>query len=391
MANEVVWFDSSEAGAPTLNNALGTTIGILDACLVNGFNVKTVTITVSGGVATCTASAHGYSALAGKLITIAGATPAGLNGIKQISTTPDANTFTFPAPGVADGAATGTITARRTPLGWTKVYTGTNKAVYKSADPASTGRFLRVDDTAAADARVVMYESMTDIDTGTNAAPTAAQYTGGLFVGKGLSDTSAKSWLLCGDSRAFYYFPQHGQASPVAHYAHFFGDIVSYRASDAYGCLLSALGTTGANGSNSTSAISWGQSMGTAPATQGAGVMSRLSNQVGLSPRISIAGAQVSGATSVWGNTSQSPAYPSPVDNGLVIHRPLWVCEDNTAFNNPPRGELPGAMQALGGAPFNHRDVVTAIDGFSGSMLAIALRNGSSDGRFLLDVTGPWR
>ena len=390
MANEIVWFDSSEAGAPTLNNSVGTVIGILDACLVNGFNVKTVTITVSGGVATATASAHGYSATVGKLITIAGATPAGLNGIKQISTVPDANTFTFAAPGVADGVATGTITARRTPLGWAKVFTGTNKAVYKSSDPASTGRYLRVDDTGAADARVVMYESMTDIDTGTNPAPTAAQQSGGFYFGKGTNNTNAKSWLVCGDGRAFYYFAQWG-SSTVSHYAHFFGDIVSYRASDVYGCLLSALNSTGDTSSNSSSPISYSNSMGSSMSSNNAGVFSRMSNQVSVSPRISAHGIHCQGATSVWAGASQTPSYPSPVDNGLILHRPIYLSEDNAAFNYPVRGELPGAMQPLGGLPFNHRDVITGIDGFPGSALFIALQNSSTTGRFVLDITGPWR
>ena len=390
MANEVIWFDSSEAGAPTLNNSTGTVIAILDACLVNGFNIKTVTITVSGGVATATASAHGYSATVGKLITIAGATPAGLNGIKQISTVPDANTFTFAAPGVPDGAATGTITARRTPLGWTKVFTGTNKAVYKSSDPASTGRYLRVDDTGAADARVVMYESMTDIDTGTNAAPTSAQQSGGFYFGKGSNNATTKSWLVCGDGRAFYYFPQVGSTT-LLHYVQFFGDIVSYRAADAYGCLLAGMSSTGDNSSNSSMPIAFSSAMGSSVSSSNAGVLSRMSNQVSLSPRISAHGIHCQGSMTVWGGASQTPSYPSPVDNGLILHRPIFLSEDNATFNYPVRGELPGAMQALGGLPFNHRDVITGIDGFPGSALFIALQNSSTTGRFVLDVSGPWR
>src|SRR5262245_46103659 len=133
MANEVIWYDSAEAGAPVLNNAAGSLLAVLEACLVNGFNLKTVTINVAGGVATASCNAHGFTTAAGKLILIAGATPAALNGLKQPSVI-DANTFTFAAPGVPDGAATGAITAKRAPLGWTKVYAGANKGVFKSSD-----------------------------------------------------------------------------------------------------------------------------------------------------------------------------------------------------------------------------------------------------------------
>ena len=45
MSQYVVWFDSSETGAPVLNNAAGRLIGVLDACLITGFNTKAVTIT----------------------------------------------------------------------------------------------------------------------------------------------------------------------------------------------------------------------------------------------------------------------------------------------------------------------------------------------------------
>ena len=127
MANEVIWFDSAETGAPTLNNAAGSLIAVLDACLLNGFNLKSITINVAGGVATATCNGHGFSTATGKLVSIAGATPNELNGLKQIASA-TSNTFTFPAPGVPDGAATGAITAKRAPLGWTKVHAAANKA-----------------------------------------------------------------------------------------------------------------------------------------------------------------------------------------------------------------------------------------------------------------------
>jgi len=71
--------------------------------------VRTATITISSGTATATVSGgHGYDNL--DKVTIAGASPAGVNGIKTITVT-GSTTFTFAT--TATGSVTGTITARR--------------------------------------------------------------------------------------------------------------------------------------------------------------------------------------------------------------------------------------------------------------------------------------
>jgi hypothetical protein len=71
--------------------------------------VRTATITISGGVATATVTGgHGYDNK--DKVTIAGATPAGVNGTYTITVT---GTTTFTYPTTATGTVTGTITARR--------------------------------------------------------------------------------------------------------------------------------------------------------------------------------------------------------------------------------------------------------------------------------------
>jgi len=66
-----------------------------------------VTIAVSSEVATVTSVAHGLSV--GDFIQINFAVPHALRGDKVIVATPTADTFTYAAPDVDDGAATGTI------------------------------------------------------------------------------------------------------------------------------------------------------------------------------------------------------------------------------------------------------------------------------------------
>jgi hypothetical protein len=391
MANEVFWFDSTDVGAPTLNNAAGTVISVLDACLINGFNSKSVTsIDVTSNVATVTCTSHGFVAVPGKYVLIAGATPTELNGLKQVASVPNVNTFTYAAPGVANGAATGTITAKRAGIGWTKAFTGTNKAVYKSSDPASTGLFLRIDDTnagvaSATDARAVMYETMSDVDTGTNPGPTVSQLSGGQFWNKGANSSTAKTWTLLGDGRIFYLFTQISSFTNQIGMG--FGDLISYRAADAYGCVLAGASAAVAGGVAGGCFLLRNNLLSNAPNNSGGFVLSRVAAQTGTSVQ---AGANFhSMGNSVPG--SQGPAYPSPVDNGLVMHRPMYVIESNAAFSSPIRGELPGVIVPLGAIPFSHLEIVSGIVGLTGSAVALAISDANTAGRILFDISNAWR
>ena len=86
-------------------------IAVLDACLVDGFGLKSVdTLVVSGAVATANIST-GHSAMVGSVVLISGATPSGLNGEKRV-TAITTNTVVFDATGISDQTATGTITLK---------------------------------------------------------------------------------------------------------------------------------------------------------------------------------------------------------------------------------------------------------------------------------------
>ena len=177
----VFTFDSTQPGAPVLSGTAGALRTLLKACLVDGFGAGAVdTLTVSGGIATATyAGAHPFKA--GHVAQYAGATPAALNGNKVILSA-TGSSVTFAAPGVPDGAATGTITSKAAPAGWQELFAGTlaNVIALKPSVPEATGCVLRIDDTPTSRARVVGYEAMTDINTGTGRFPTEAQFAGGL-------------------------------------------------------------------------------------------------------------------------------------------------------------------------------------------------------------------
>lgn len=165
-ATEVKYFDSKMVGTPVMSGTYGTLLAVLDACLVTGFNLKTVdSLVVAGGVATATVSTgHGMALYS--VILIAGATPAELNGEKRV-TWIDTNTLKFDATGIADTTATGTITMKMAPAGWEKPFSGTNKAVFRSPNVECPRHYFRFDDTATMTCKVRGYETMTDVDTGT--------------------------------------------------------------------------------------------------------------------------------------------------------------------------------------------------------------------------------
>ena len=393
MSQYVVWFDSSETGAPVLNNAAGSLIGVLDACLITGFNTKAVTITVAAGVATATANGHGFSGVYGKDVLIAGATPALLNGRKEL-TFVDTNTFRFAAPGVADAAATGTITAKRDPLGWVKQFTATNKAIYKRSDLTATSMMLRIDDTnagvaTATDARARMIESATDIDTITGLAPTEAQLSGGQYWNKGQSTVTAKQWSLVGDGKRFFLMTQTGGAVlPAVNgvtAAQFFGDFTSLKSGDAYNTLLAGSNAAWSGATNNAGQLGSSSGFAAGNATM---VVARTYAQVGgaMLSNCSGFGSLISGAPS-----GAVPVYPSPIDSGLIVMPTFLLIEDNSVQAYPVRGVIPGLCQVIGRYPFNHYQIVDPVVSLPGrKLLALGWNVQSQVGMTLMDLTGPW-
>lgn len=392
MANEIVWFHSDETGAPTLNNSvagLGALNDVLYACLVTGFRTQTLTsVSVAAGVATATLAGHGYADQ--MMVDISGATPAGLNG-RKLTTFTGSGTFTFDATGVADGAATGTIVAKRSPLGWTRPANTGNVSIYARSDVTATALKLRVDDSAATAARWRMIESFTDINTFTGPAPTDAQISGGLYLPKGADTTTAKKWLLVGDSKTFYLFTE-ASGYPAASYSGVpqgvfgFGDIEPYRAGDPYAGFIA-----GASSAAGTSSSALGVISGTSAApTSYECVLPRPFNGIGSPVRAVMSGTAGSGGARRPGGSG--PAYPSPVDNGVLIHYPTLLAEENITFGHPYRGHLRGLgdpLATIAGGALN-KQVFATVVGSDRRWLLAGFNQQGSYGHAAFDLTGPW-
>lgn len=374
-------FTSNDSGAPVLSGTAGSLINVLDACLINGYNLRILdSLEVTGEVASATA-ANGHGFAVGQTVLIAGATQAGLNGEWKVSGA-TATQFTFATPTIADGAVTGTITAKIAPVAnWVKPFSGTGKAAYRSTAAGASGLTLRVDDTSATTAAVRGYEEMTDVDSGTGLFPTTAQMTAGACCWRKSStaDGMARQWLMIADGKRFYFFSRF-HASYAQHAGYFFGDLASYKAGDGYGCAVisdSASSPSSYPGHyNNFAGLS-----ATLSATQAGRYLARNYNQIGSALPFGFFGEY--NVSTVMGVSGM--AYPSPVDNGLYV--------SSVAVNHGGilRGAMPGLYQPLHVRPLSHGDTVSELAGLPGkTLMAILTPDNSTDSMVMIDISGPW-
>jgi hypothetical protein len=374
----VKWFHSGMADAPVLSGQAGKLIELLDACLINGFSVRTPdSIVVADGVATVSISAGSpYEKHA--VVVISGASNAALNGEWRIATSA-ASSFTFACPGVADGAVTG-ASVKRAGAGWGKPFSDINKAAYQSLDPTSTQLYLRVDDTAAQDALVRGYEQMTGIDAMTGPFPTVAQYALSSLIWRksNAASAAARPWVIVADGSFMHVVLAFTNATFGAN--HMFGDIVTVLPSDRYHCLMVGHGNATPS-SPGTGHV--GVSNGTAWPRQ----LARAASQTGEPLSVAAFG---SAPGNYWGGYTL--ATPPGVGGETHVGSFVYV-QDGTQNASPVRGTLPGVRSALQSLPFSHLQCVDTPSG--GAILAISATVGSNgpntEARMLVDITGPWR
>ena len=377
---------SSMTGAAIINGAAGSLITALDAFLVTGWGSKVVdSAVVSGGICRLTFASGKSAAEFHSVIQVSGATPAGLNGEQRVTAV--ANGWVEFKTDLPDGPVSGAISFKMAPLGWDKVFTGANKAVYRPADMQGTRPYVRVDDSNAQYARVQLYESMTDVDNGVSPAPQAV--AGGYYWYRS-SGTSARYWVLIGNSRGFYFAlttnsPNEKTTDGYSGVTAYCGDMLSARSGDAWCAML-----TGAPSSSSSDVAGClFQTAGTAGMT-----LQRLSS--GLGGAVQTNRALMGVVSSQSGADSYFGAFPSRADNGLRLS-PIFLI-DGAGTVNGPRGTAPGAFhcpQTLVQAAFGSDVRFTKGEGlFAGKQLlsyGIGAPNNMNQGVAFFDATGPWR
>lgn len=382
----VKWFHSDMAAAPVLRGQAGALIEILDATLVNGFDVRVInSLVVADGVATATISA-GHAYLQHAVIALSGATPAELNDEWRIKSVAG-NTFSFDCD-LPDGTATGTITVKMAPAGWAKVFAGANKAVYQSTDLAGTQLFLRVDDAGTTNVDVRGYEQMFDVDTGTGMFPASATTSNWPKHNSSSGGSTPSPWSLIGDRRLFHYAPAwHTSAQWAGKAAIYrFGDAISYLDGDAYHCIIASMQAPAA--SNNPSA-----GLSTFYGLSGAAGGCWLARGAGQSGGVIDQGHR-SAVEHAGGTGTGESGRLLPID-GKMHYSPVFIT-DGRGTAVPLRGQVPGYYIA-------HEQSPVALPNFGieriSERLLMRVRVGYAldtssfvERRFVaFDIEGPWR
>jgi hypothetical protein len=262
--------------------------------------------------------------------------------------------------------------------GWTKDYTGTNKATFRNGAGATSRKYYRVQDDGPGagttkEARIRGFDTMSDVDTGTNEFPTAAQQAnagGSLVVRKSAAATSTtRTWMIAADDKTAILFIQSGDTAG-RWFVTYFGETFSYKSADAQCAAL--IGRTTENVTTLYEVICWHIASTTAGlSTVAAGhFMAGSVSGVGsvTCGKWSHPGAIVLASGS---DVAGQLAYPNPADSGLIL-TPLFLYTTGTITL---RGKLRGLFLPLHGSS-NWTDG----DTFSGT--------GSYAGRTFLIVEG---
>lgn len=277
--------------------------------------------------------------------------------------------------------------------GWTKEFSGTNLAAYRQGGGSMC--YLRVNDgTGGAQARIVGYESMTDINTGTNPFPSNAQVSGGLYINLNSSTSaSTKPWVIIADEKRFYLWIGWAAAMTAASLLSasatyqgitFFGDVSSYKTGDIYCCQIIAPNV----GGTTNECFGTLQSANIANVTAGHYIQRDANlNQISV---VNTKYADYVGANgqSVMAGATNTPAYPDIVSGGIKLTR---VQVSNGASYVAIRGRLPGCWAPLNALPGANGDTFSGRGELSGrTFILLDCGSGSTRARAAIETSDTW-
>jgi hypothetical protein len=313
--------------------------------------------------------------------------------------------------------------------GWTSAFTATNKEAYRNSATDGTGFYLNVDDTGtgntAKEAFVVGFETMSAISTGTGQFPTSGQInlTGSAPAGalvcrkSNTADATARAWTIIADDTVVYVFIETGDVtSPTCALAFAFGDIFSYKSSDAYRCII-----IGNNAANITNNFGFSNPLGglltlsnstflantigghymarSWTGTGGSVIVGKHIDQAKMGGGTGGAGTGTSGTTLMTGNqvgigrntlSANIFPYPNGPDGGLYLS-PIWI-----HHNNAIRGYLKGLWAPLHDRPLNHNDTYSGTGNMSGKSFLVqnipvaTSTNNQDQGQIHIETSNTW-
>lgn len=380
----VKYFSSSQSILPALSGVAGALQNVLRTVLDTGAGAANVqSLTVSGGIATANYAADpGY--IVDNIALFAGAAPAEVNGLARILSRPTANSLTF-ATAAADGTATGTITSALASAGWDETFVSGTTSVFKPTAVESLGMSLRVDDAGDRNARIVGYETMIDVNTGTGPVPTAAQMSGGLYTVKSFSaDGVVRPWMAVADGRGVHLLIAGGSSG--RYICQYVGDMDSQWSADAWawlitGCQSDQAGFVGVTDAcNAWSGGTFGSFV--ARALQGAeGAVSV--KRVGAGHNGPTRPAYSGGAGYAYGQA------PNPAGYGLLLS-PVEVWDSGL------RGRVPGLYHVRSEITLTAPAVIDGSHDLFGRRLLLVPAGWHQGvtigtGVVAIDLTGPWQ
>lgn len=421
MSNQVKWMHSGMAGAPVLTNAWGSLTALLDACLITGFNLKTVTLlTRSGEIASASVgSGHGFQV--DQVIRIEGCDQPTYNGeFTIVAVTATQLQFRVPGEPASPATTQTAITVKVAPLGFETAFSDIHKRVYRSPNPLSNRHFLRVDDslpegyttTWAKFGRVTIAEGMSDIDTFVgarapytpsdptrNEVPTGtgtSMYAGWFkwyFARNNCPETYgdngdfARTWVLIGDDRGFFLICASGWSTDKR-VLYAFTDFDSYKPGDRFASYLIASERYRRMEEYSHSYPSQEAYSAYALETTGK-ICLRNYTQIGDNVRLGMLSLNDGNNQNVSGRSANIP-FPNGPDYGLILH-PIYLREGSGGHL---RGELPGIFWVHQNQPYGHLTMIENVLGYEDHKFLIVTMDYAHEGNtssFAFDITGPWR
>lgn len=421
----VKYFNSGMAGAPQISNNWGDLVNMLDACLINGFNLKAMdSLTFANGLATATVTT-GHSYLKDQVVLIEGASQAAYNGqFRVVAVT--ATTFSYAVSGsptnpVSPATTSTNLSAKVAPLGWEIAFTGANRRAYRSLNPMSPQNLLLIDDGIKAPdynttwskwANVGVVEDMADISTIVGAQapfdpsnPTqnwrqvqAGQYgwykwyhaRQGGYETYGDGGSGNRNWVLVGDDRLFYLFCTNSPGyNWYGRNFYCFGDIESFKPGDNYHSVLCAEDSYWSN-TNGGYASYPGQynGYGLTHSLDVAGkVMLRNHTQVGNYVRWGVTSLNTNNGQQICGRGNLP--FPNGADYSLWL-MPTYVRQEDGHL----RGMMPGMLWLHQDRPYSDQTIVDNVLGQTGKRFLLVRTQYSSEtegAQVAFDITGPWR
>jgi hypothetical protein len=243
--------------------------------------------------------------------------------------------------------------------GWSKAFSGTNKAAYRMGSGRSR-MYARIDDTGPGgqgvrEARINAYESMSDVDTGVNNIVGGGGF---LVVRKSSSiDAVARNWFAVADDRTFILIQSWDNSASYS--GTYFGEFYSFMPNDDYGVMLIARFTE-----NNTFYTQTTEALGLVTGSMSFGGYS--GHYVARDPTTLVKQVSADKVIGMSGGGNQSlpngPFYFPNIADGSLIMAPFYIRPSETA-GTLLRGRLRGMWSPMHGLLTG----LTIGDTFSGS------------------------